>query len=339
MKTVAAWFTGPFLNFFKAIGEWFAGPFANLFTTAFHAIATVATWLWDTILGPVFNLIGAAVRLMWELSIKPVIGLIVLQFKIWAAIATWLWDTILSPAIAAIGAMFQWLWHVAIKPIVDFIVDSFKVAGAVFLWLYNTIVVPTALALGDMFVLIGKFVVLLVNGWRDGFNQIAGFINTFTDKVTAARDWVISHVGDIVQFFKDLPGKISSALATVGDFLSAPFRAGLEAIKRYWNDTIGGKGFDIPSWVPFGVGGKSFRFPTFHQGIDRVPGPPGSEMLAVLEAGERVIPADQADAGGGLVIHGDVHITVDPTKFKRLDQLLDWADNLRNNRRRGLAAA
>ena len=46
--------------------------------------------------------------------------------------------------------------------------------------------------------------------------------------------------------------------------------------------------------------------PRFHNGVRRVPGPPGAEVLAMLEAGERVIPAGaSAFRGEG----GAVHIT------------------------------
>lgn len=76
--------------------------------------------------------------------------------------------------------------------------------------------------------------------------------------------------------------------------VTAPYRIAFAGIKAAWNATVGGRGFDVPGWVP-GVGGKSFRIPTFHTG-GTVPGAPGSEMLAILQAGERVTPAGQAGA-------------------------------------------
>jgi hypothetical protein len=112
----------------------------------------------------------------------------------------------------------------------------------------------------------------------EGIKTYFGFWKGIIDKV---MDWV-----------GDIPGRIGRAFRGLGDAISAPFRAGFDAVRSFWNNVVGGKGFDIPSWVP-GVGGKSFRFPRFHSG-GVVPGAPGSEMLAVLQAGERVTPAGQS---------------------------------------------
>jgi hypothetical protein len=124
-----------------------------------------------------------------------------------------------------------------------------------------------------------RAVVVAAKAVWDGVKLYFGFWKGIIDRVMG---WV-----------GDIPSRIGRAFRGLGDAISAPFRAGFDAVRRFWNNTIGGKGFDLPSWVPFGMGGKSFRFPFFHQG-GVVPGLPGSEMLAVLQAGERVIPA-----GGG----------------------------------------
>ncbi len=53
----------------------------------------------------------------------------------------------------------------------------------------------------------------------------------------------------------------------------------------------------MPGWVPF-IGGNTINVPNipkFHNG-GVVGGPPGSEMLAVLQAGETVAPAGAAAA-------------------------------------------
>lgn len=118
----------------------------------------------------------------------------------------------------------------------------------------------------------------------DGVQMYFGFWRGILDRVVG---WV-----------RAIPNRIRNALSGLADAISAPFRAGFQAAKDFWNSTLGGRGFDIPSWVP-GVGGNSFRFPRFHQG-GVVPGAPGSEMMAILQAGETVIPAGQS--GGGVTI-------------------------------------
>jgi phage-related protein len=101
-------------------------------------------------------------------------------------------------------------------------------------------------------------------------------------------------------FRKVVTGALRGIVAVakgVGSAISAPFRAAFRAVRSAWNSTVGGKGFSIPDWVPI-IGGKTFRIPRMHTG-GRVPGPPGSEHLAILQAGEEVTPAG---AGGGRLV-------------------------------------
>jgi hypothetical protein len=95
-----------------------------------------------------------------------------------------------------------------------------------------------------------------------------------------------------VNWFRGLPGMISSAIGVVTGIITAPFRAAFNAIARAWNSTVGRLSFSVPSWVP-GLGGKGFsmpNLPTYHRG-GVVPGVPGQEVLAILQAGETVSPA------------------------------------------------
>lgn len=110
-------------------------------------------------------------------------------------------------------------------------------------------------------------------------------------------------------WMRDLPGKLKNAFAKVRDFLFAPFRAAFNAVARAWNNTIGQLSWSVPGWVPV-IGGNSIsapQLPTFHQG-GIVPGPPGSEQLAVLQAGEEVRSRASVAGGSGdgwIVIRGD----------------------------------
>ena len=96
-------------------------------------------------------------------------------------------------------------------------------------------------------------------------------------------------------WLKNLPGMIGDAFGKVYGFITAPFRAAFNMVARAWNSTIGKLSWTVPTWVP-GVGGNTFsapRIPTFHRG-GVVPGPPGSELLAMVQAGETVTPAGQS---------------------------------------------
>jgi hypothetical protein len=102
-------------------------------------------------------------------------------------------------------------------------------------------------------------------------------------------------------WLKALPGNIGRAFVSIAEFIGRPFRSAFNAIANAWNNTVGRLSFTFPDWVP-GLGGKTIAVPklptfSFHAG-GVVPGPPGANVLAVLQAGERVTHAG-ADAGGG----------------------------------------
>lgn len=98
------------------------------------------------------------------------------------------------------------------------------------------------------------------------------------------------------EWLQALPGRLKSVFMTVADAIASPFRAAFNMVARAWNNTVGRLSWSVPGWIP-GIGGATIsapRLPTFHRG-GIVPGTSGAEMLAVLQAGERVTPK----AGGG----------------------------------------
>lgn len=99
-------------------------------------------------------------------------------------------------------------------------------------------------------------------------------------KIAASAVW---------SFIKQIPGWTASAFGKIASVISAPYRAAFNLIASAWNATVGSLHWSVPSWVP-GIGGDSIsvpKLPHFHTG-GTVPGPAGSEVLAVLKAGETV---------------------------------------------------
>ena len=126
----------------------------------------------------------------------------------------------------------------------------------------------------------------MVKGWNASIDwmkeKFGGWWQKIKDLTNAAADKL-----------KALPGRISSAFSGLFDIITSPFRSAFNFIADAWNNTIGALSWTVPNWVPM-VGGNSIsvpNIPKFHSGINRVPGPAGSEMLAILQAGEQVTPA------------------------------------------------
>lgn len=172
------------------------------------------------------------------------------------------------------------------------------VTAAQWAWNASLLASPvTWIVLGIAAVIAG--IVLLVKNW-----------DTVKRAGAAAWDWIKKAASNTWTFLKKIPGWLGTAFKGLASVLTWPFRTAFNAIADLWNNTVGRLSFSVPGWVP-GIGGKGFsvpNIPKFHSGVDSVPGPPGSEMLAVLQAGERVTPAG---GGGGDVVHVVVKIDRD----------------------------
>jgi hypothetical protein len=104
---------------------------------------------------------------------------------------------------------------------------------------------------------------------------------------------------NVWNWLKQVPGWIEGAFKSVGDSITAPFKAAFNGIADLWNNTIGSLSWTVPDWVPV-IGGGTItvpKIPKFHTG-GTVEGVPGQEVLAMLQAGETVTPAGGGRGGG-----------------------------------------
>lgn len=179
---------------------------------------------------------------------------------------SWLGKTKVGMAIATAA---QWLWNAAIAA--------------------NPIVLITLAIIALI-----AIIVLLVTHW-DQVKEAGG----------RAWGWIKDRAVDFWEWLKALPGNIGNLFSTIGGFISAPFRAAFNFVADAWNNTVGRLRWTVPRWVPI-IGGNSIgapQLPKFHTGTSRVPGRPGQEMIAILQAGERVSPAGQAGGGTPMLVN------------------------------------
>lgn len=128
---------------------------------------------------------------------------------------------------------------------------------------------------------------------------LSGVWNAVTYPFTTAKDAVQRTMESVADWFYRLPGRIQGFFRGVADVITYPFRAAFDSIKRLWNNTVGGFGFSVPSWVP-GVGGKSFRIPEMASG-----GIVTRPTIALIgEAGpEAVVPLGRSGGFGNVIIN------------------------------------
>lgn len=148
-------------------------------------------------------------------------------------------------------------------------------------------------------------VVVAIAALVAGIVWLATQTTFFQDLWRVVWGFVTRTAQDFWAWFKKLPDMIGDAFKRVTDFIFAPFRAAFNLVSRAWNNTIGKLSWTVPGWVP-GVGGNTIsapKLPTYHTG-GVVPGAPGSEQLALLQAGETVIPAGQSAGSSVTVVAG-----------------------------------
>lgn len=194
-------------------------------------------------------------------------------------------------AIVGLVAAVVWLWK-NVEGFRNFWKKAFQIIGgavsAVFGWVKRNWPLLLAILTGP----IGIAVLAIAKNW---------------DKIkagaSAAKKWILDRFTGLVSWFKNLPGAMGRALSSVGRVISAPFRAAFQAVKSWWNSTVGGFGFDVPGWVPM-AGGKSFRIPFMAKGGTitaaglAVVGDAGPEVLS-LPRGASVHPLDRMGGAGG----------------------------------------
>lgn len=163
-------------------------------------------------------------------------------------------------------------------------------------WLLNAALTANPIGLIILAIAALVAVIVLIATKTTWFQDLWRVVWTFVkDKAMDVWDWL-----------KTLPDKIGSAFSGLVDIITWPWRTAFNFISDAWNNTIGGLHWKAPDIL----GGFEISVPKlrrFHTG-GVVPGAPGSEMLAVLQAGERVTPA------GGSVGGTTVNVYVDGVK-------------------------
>lgn len=249
-------------------------------------------------MGALYGVVGALVVASWVAQQAAAVAATVTSVAQMAIQgAKWIW---LGITATAQGAAMAAAWLVALGPIalvvaaviaaVALIIvhwDTIKDAiAAVFNWVKDNWPLLLAILTGP----IGLAVLAIVKNW-----------DTIKDAITAVKDWIVARWNDVVGFFTGIPGRISSIASGMWDGIKNAFRSALNWIIEKWNSLE----FKIPGFKVGPVGFEGFTLgvpdiPKFHAG-GVVPGAAGSDVLAVLQAGEIVLPPG-ARGGAGFVL-------------------------------------
>ena len=267
-------------------------------TKVIPALSAVANWIGDNTDGILavaiaIGVVGAAILV----SLVP-------AFILWAANA---W--IAAAATLAAIAPFV-LIGVAVAAVALLIIKNWDTIQDVTATVWNA-VLGAVRAVWDWISDNWPLLLAIITG-PFGLAVMAVQRNWDTIKQGAADVWtfVRDQFGNLLAFFRDLPGKLAGFMGGVADTLTAPFRSAFSAIARLWNDTVGALSFTVPSWVP-GLGGKGWEvpnIPTLASGAVLtsptlfVGGEAGTELVTP-EALLRTIIAEEGAAGASYTLN------------------------------------
>jgi hypothetical protein len=142
----------------------------------------------------------------------------------------------------------------------------------------------------------------LWNKIKEGFGWVVNnwplLLAILTGPFALAIAAVVKFKDNIVDIFKTIYSYTVEIFKSIADSIYQPFKTVFNGIAELWNGTVGALHFEVPSWVPFDLGGKTFdgpKIPVLGDG-GIVTGP---TLAMIGERGpEAVIPLNRA--GGGV---------------------------------------
>lgn len=202
-----------------AVADWFTGTALPVLQAVWNGIAAGATWLWQTILRPVFSAISSAFQTVGGFILSVWVNVIKFAWDAMVFTAKWLWNSVLSPIFGWIGDAWNVLamalklgWELYWKPAWDAIS-----AAAQYLW--TTVLQPIFGWIGQKW---GEVLTGMKVAWelvlKPVFQAVAGFV----------RDHVVPGFRTAVDTLK-----------SIWEGLKAGFAAPINwVIRTVWNDGI-----------------------------------------------------------------------------------------------------
>ncbi len=246
----------------QSVANWFMTSALPTLRAVWDGIASGATWLWRTVLQPVFlawvayfrNVVAPTVMWLWRNIVAPAFAGIRLAVQVWWAMAqiifkaavmyfrtvlaptfTWLWRNIVVPVFNGIRVQIQTWWNLAraiFTAVIGFIRGTLAPA---FTWFWRNIIVPTwngitgTLSRGWQAIRTGVFDPLrnfIMRTLPDGFRAGTDAIRRAWDGVReAARKPVAFVVNSVIN-------PLLHGLRMVGDFFNVRTPARIPGFAR-----------------------------------------------------------------------------------------------------------
>lgn len=233
-NTLTAWFTEVWAVF---TGAWSVvwGTITSVATTLWETIKTAVMTAWDTLSGWVttgITVLSGTWSTIWQTIYDFVSG-------IWENISTWVSEKFnaVKDTISGVLDTIRGVWETVWGTVKTFVSDK---------WTQIKTLVS------DKINLVRDTVETIMDRikakWSKAWENIKEFIPGIWDKI---KDAVKTGID-----------KITGVVETIVEKVKSPFNRAVDAVKKIWNNTIGGFGFDMPDWL----GGGSIRIPELADG-------------------------------------------------------------------------
>ncbi|MEO3974375.1 peptidoglycan DD-metalloendopeptidase family protein [Streptomyces sp. CAU 1734] len=183
-------------------------PVFSALGTAFSAVADAAIWLWDNAIKPAFGFIAEAAQLLFTALLTVLLLPAYLAFQALSAVAKLLWDEAIKPTFEAIGDLAMWLWNEMLSP-------AFTAIGDLAASVYDDYIKPAFDGIVSAFEAVGE-------GAEWVWNEI---LSPIFDWIAEKADWVYEDA------IKPAFDSIKTAMAAVAE----SFEEGKSSIKKAWD--------------------------------------------------------------------------------------------------------
>ncbi|MGP9720969.1 phage tail tape measure protein [Corynebacterium sp. AOP40-4SA-5] len=324
LSTAWTWLKDTFTPVFQWMGD--------VISSVWDGIKTGASWLWESVLQPIFGFIGSAwevlstgiqwywenvikrawdtistvISWLWNSVLQPIFGFISTAWEALSTAIQWAWNSIIKPAWDAVSAAANWLWNTVLKPVFDFIKQGWDNLSNAIQAAWNNIIKPAWDAVGNALQALWDNVVSPVLGWiSDRWDDMGSGIRAIYDNVISpAFDALKTGLQKVRDFFGTVVDGIKGVWEKLRGILAKPINF---MIGTVYNDGILKAWNTIAGFIPgLNEADPLSKIPEHATG-GRISGPgtgTSDDVLMWGSNGEHMLTADEVRRAGG---HGAVY--------------------------------
>ncbi|MGP9619837.1 phage tail tape measure protein [Corynebacterium sp. AOP34-BR1-29] len=255
LSTVWTWLKDTFTPVFQWMGD--------IISSVWEGIKTGASWLWETVLQPIFGFIGTAwetlttgiawwwenvtkpawetistvISWLWNSVLQPIFGFISTAWQALSTAIQWAWNSIIKPAWDAVSAAASWLWNTILKPVFSSIGDAWSNLGSGIRSIYDSVIKPAWDAVGNAIQWLWDNVFSpVVDRMKDAWSGLGDGIRAIYDNVISpAFDALKNGLSAVRDFFGTIVDGIKSVWDKLRGYLAEPINF---MIDKVWNGGI-----------------------------------------------------------------------------------------------------